>query len=178
MLRKGQTIIEAMIGISILTTGLLGIMGLLSRSFFLSRVTAENLTATYLAAEGIELAKNLIDHDVYTPGRTWGVVWQEGDNGDCQATNRDFELDYTTCASADPACVLSCYSGTPLSFDPTSRRYSYGGSVPTNFTRRIRVRPVPGSPHELEVNSVVTWSTGLFTSQSVNLVDRFYNWHP
>ena len=77
--RRGQSIIEAMVAISILTTGFLGIFALLSKSFFLSRVVADETTATYLASEGMEITKNIIDHDVYTglanpPANTMGEM--------------------------------------------------------------------------------------------------------
>ena len=63
--RRGQTLVEALVALSILTVGFVGIIVLLTRSFQLNRTTANDTQATYLAAEGIEVAKNLIDHDVY-----------------------------------------------------------------------------------------------------------------
>ncbi len=160
----GQTLIEAMIAVSILTVGFLGIATLLSRSLFLSRVTSDELTASYLASEGIELAKNLIDHDVYAS--SWGATFGGGG---------DFQLDYATCTGGG-ACTPPLYTGAPLALDPSTNLYSYGGSMPTGFRRLIRVA-VP-SANEIRVNSIVTWSTGPITSQSVNLEDHFYNWHP
>src|SRR6185369_4698812 len=63
--RSGQSLIEAIIAITLLTIGFLGIARLLSQSLFFTKVVSDQTTATYLAAEGIEIVKNLIDHDVY-----------------------------------------------------------------------------------------------------------------
>ena len=155
--RAGQTLLEALIALSVVTMGFLGLVSLLSKSFFYDRVTSDQLTATYLASEGVELAKNLIDHNA------WGTCFVSG----------DFQLDYTT----ENCNTIQNYNGNViLQFDPTADRYSYHStpnSLATAFARRIRVT-VQGD--EIAVQSIVTWSTGPITSQSVNLEDHFYNW--
>lgn len=172
MNRKGQSLVELIAALGVLTVGFLGIVTLLSRSFFLSRVTADEITGTYLASEGIEITKNLIDHDVYASlasppvGSGWGSCFGGGGG--------DFEFDYTT-----TNCPPGIYSGTHLRFDPATHRYGYGssgGSTITGFTREIRIS-VP-SATEIVVNSIVRWSTGPLASQSINLEDHFYHWHP
>ena len=173
---KGQTIIEAIIALSLLTTGFLGMVGLLSRSLFLNRVTSDELTATYLASEGVELAKNIIDHDVYAhlavppQGAGWGTSFGIGG---------DFQFDTGTCTQGAAYCGQppQSFDGAALKYDPATHLYGYGGpGATTNFVRRIRVT-VPNAG-EIVVNSIVTWSTGAITSQSVNIEDHFYNWHP
>lgn len=166
--RRGQSIVEAMVAISILTTGFLGIFTLLSRSFFLSRVIANETMATYLASEGMEITKNLIDHDVYIGLANGTSQW-----GNCCAPGT-YRVDY---ASMSLAPYLSPV-GSPeyLQFDPTNFRYGYAGSAATPFNRWV-VIAAPG-PDEIQVNVIVQWSTGSFTSQNINLEDRFYNWHP
>ena len=63
--RGGQSLIEVMVAVTALTVSFLGISSLLSQSLALNRVISNEATATYLASEGIEIAKNLIDHDFY-----------------------------------------------------------------------------------------------------------------
>src|SRR3989344_7355701 len=70
MRRSGQALVEVMVAVSILTVGFLGIVGLLSRALALNRVVADNYTATYLAAEGIEITKNIVDGNV-VQGQPW-----------------------------------------------------------------------------------------------------------
>jgi hypothetical protein len=150
----------------------------------LTKVVSDQTTATYLASEGIELAKNLIDHDVYlrlaTPpqGTGWGSCFANSmATALAPGGSGEYELDY---ASTD--CNRQYFIGDVLQFDPVTGLYSYDPpashyAVPTKFNRGIRVAWSPDGK-EFTVNSVVTWGTGPFTSQSINLEDHFYNWHP
>ncbi len=163
MNRKGQSLLEAMIATSILTVGFLGIIGLLSRSFFLGRVTSDQTTATYLAAEGVEIAKNIIDHDILV-GNAWGACCTAG----------IYRVDYTS-ATLTPY-LLPQANPQYIHFDPGTHRYSYSGSNTTNFNRWVVV--TTPNANEIVVNGIVEWSTGSITSQNINLEDHFYNWHP
>jgi hypothetical protein len=165
---RGQSIIEAMVGLSILVTGLLGIFVLLSRSFYLSRFTGDQITGTYLAEEGVELTKNLIDHDVYAGIAASSSQWEN-----CCAPGT-YRIDYT-------GTQLTPYlspQGSPqyLKFDSVSHRYGYAGSVTTPYNRWVII--ATPSANEIAVNVIVQWNIGSFAPQSVNLEDHFYNWHP
>lgn len=179
--RSGQSLIEAIVAISILTLGFLGIASLLSRSLLITKVLSDQEKATYLAAEGVELAKNLLDHDIYMHlaglGPGWGSCWN-GINTTLALGTNHTELDY---ASTD--CSKSFTGGGDfLWFDPVTRLYSYISTGPdnpvrTNFKREVRIQVTNGRP-DITVNAIVTWSTGLYTAQSINLEDHFYNWRP
>ncbi len=170
--KKGQSLIEAMVALSVLTVGFLGIISLLSKSFFYGRYVSDTMKATYLASEGVEITKSLIDHDVLLAlagdGGGWGSCFSlsPGDS-------KDFELDYSTTCD-----TLFQYLDQPLLLDNNTGLYGYassGNTVPTNFTRLIRVtESVDGS--EITVKSIVTWSTGYLTTQSIDMEDQFYNW--
>jgi hypothetical protein len=173
---RGQSLVEAMIAISLLVTGFLGLFTLLSRSFFLGRVVVNETTATYLASEGVELAKNLIDHDVYAGLGGVGGGWGSCFNVPVGGQGEDFHLDYNTFNCPPP---LSPQPDVPLKFDAQTDLYNYATGVKTVFFRQVRVTvPSAGNGNEIDVNSIVTWSTGPITSQSVNIEDHFYNWHP
>jgi len=168
-----------MIALSILTIGFLGISSLLVQSFALARVTADQTTATYLAAEGIEIAKNLIDHDVYghiaTPPVTagWGTCFGLSLGGSV-----NFQMDYATTVCPPP--LYNSASPQRLKLDPATGLYSYSvGSVTTPYAREIKVSmPAAGNGEEIVVDSIVTWSVNNLTNQTVELEDVFYNWHP
>jgi len=53
-----------MIALSILVFSFLGLWGLLARSYAITRIVSDDYIGTYLAAEGIEIVKNLIDYNV------------------------------------------------------------------------------------------------------------------
>ncbi len=155
--RRGQVVVESLVALGILTVGFLGILTLLSRSISLNRVVSDNYTATYLAAEGLEVVKNIIDTNVIQ-NRPWNSGFSNG----------DFEVQY---ASA----LLEATQSRFLLFDPSQNLYSYGGSVVTPFTRTIRVALVGGN--EIKVNSIVSWSSR-GGEYDINLEDHFFNWRP
>jgi Prokaryotic N-terminal methylation motif len=184
MKKSGQTLLEVMIALFVLTAGFLGILSLLSQSIFISKNISDQATATYLASEGIEVAKNLIDHDVYEHLAGCGA-W-----GTCFGAGGYFEFDYTTtdCSGVGMKKYANLGSADPnppdfLYYNPVTHEYLYsfgsggvGGGSPTIFKRGIEV--IPNGASEITVQSTVTWSNGLPVEQSVILEDHFYNWYP
>ncbi len=156
--RSGQAIVEALVAISVLTVGFLGIFSLLSQSFALNRVVSNNYTANYLASEGIEIVKNILDANIINRR-----VWDSG------LAKGDYEAAYDSRS-------LSSYQGQPLSFDPITDLYSYSGSESTSFIRKITLDPI--SNVELKVISEVTWSDRGGASFKVDLEDHLFHWHP
>jgi hypothetical protein len=153
--KEGQVLVEALVALGILTVGLLGISTLLSRSLSLNRVVSTNYAGTYLAAEGIEIVKNIIDTNVLQ-SRAWNDL---GGNG-------DYEADFDDSS-------LGSNQSRFLAFDPATNIYSYGGPQATPFRRLIRIA-LTGSD-EVKVNSIVSWSVRGGDYQ-VNLEDHFLRW--
>jgi type II secretory pathway pseudopilin PulG len=189
--RKGQTLIEALVALTVLTIGFVGIVTLLAKSFQLNRITSEDTQATYLAEEGVELVKNLADHDVYAgiagggSGVTnWGASFPPA--GSFCANNCYYEIDYKT-TSISPSVVFPSAQSTPLEIGPENGSadadmyaYTIAGGTPTDFVRNIKVSRVstgPGNTFALQVISSVSWSSGIF-SDTVSVEDYFYAWHP
>ncbi len=153
---SGQVLVEAIVAISLLTVGFLAIFALLGRSLSLNRATVQSYTATYLAAEGIEIARNIVD--------TNGIqkkAWNDGFG------NNDYEMEYNSNS-------LTQNQGRFLAYDPSAHLYSYGGSIQTPFKRVVRINLV-GSD-EIRVNSIVTWTSIGGGNFQVNLEDHFMNW--
>ncbi len=154
---KGQLLIESGVAISILVVGLLGIMGLLSRSLSLNNVVSSQYIASNLAAEGIEVVKNLIDANIiqFKP-------WNENIN------TGSYEVAFDSLS-------LNSNQNRFLLFDSTGNNYNYQTGQLTVFKRTIQITNV-GSD-EIKVNSVVNWRIR-GGSYSVNLEDHFFNWRP
>jgi hypothetical protein len=170
--RSGQTLVEALIALSILTMGFIGIISLLTKSFQLNRTTADDTQATYLAAEGIEITKNLIDHDVYEqlggdPSYSWGSCFS--------TTGYYYPVDYQTtdCKSLSEN-TPSSKPNTPLYFNSKTHSYTVNSfeATPTDFVRNILVTNLG---NEIDVQSTVTWTSGLL-SNTITLEDHFYNY--
>lgn len=165
---NGQMMIEALVALSIILSGLLGIFALVSRSISLNAVASSQYIATNLAAEGIEVVKNIIDSNaMQTPPGS--VAWNNGVD-----RNDDFEVDYLSTA-------LSEYSGENLRYDKDSGLYGYSGSVPngvpTTYVRKINIEQ-RGEPevNEIKVTSVVNWTTRDNASFEIILEDHFFDW--
>jgi hypothetical protein len=156
--RGGQLIIESMIGISIAVVGILGVLTLLSRSISLNRVVSDQFTGVYLAAEGVEITKNLIDANIIQ-FKPWNQGFLSG----------SFEADYNS-------INLEPNQNRRLLFDSANNFYSYDGGNPTNFIRTINIQLI-GS-EEIKVNSVVKWTTRGGGNFEVNSEDHFFNWRP
>ncbi len=191
-LRRGQSLIEAIAALGIITVGLMGVLGLLSRSFLLQRETADQAKATYLASEGLEIAKSLIDHNVYT-----GVAQGQESNGWNGAITGCFQfsaggtnyyyLDFET-YNCPPSQGSSSVPPDPLYYYAPNAATGQGmyydsadgmkiqGATKTDFSRVVEIsRP---DANTINVISTVTWNTGTIISQAITVEDTFYNWHP
>ena len=154
---SGQFLIESMISISIITVGLLGILTLLSSALSLNRVVADQYKGIYLASEGIEVVKSMIDRNVILGAPT---QWNSGFN------NGSFEVEY----SSDDFMPLT---GNPFLFKDGIYSYALGG-IATPYRRTITIQLIGFD--EMRVNSNVTWITRGGGNFSVNLEDTFFNW--
>ncbi|MFA5098771.1 MAG: hypothetical protein WC461_00940 [Candidatus Paceibacterota bacterium] len=153
----GYLLIESMIGISIAVVGLLGVLALLSHSIGLNRVIGNQLIANYLAAEGIEISKNIIDSNTIQ-----GNPWNQGLDMDGK-----FEADYSS-VNLEPS------QNRKLLFDDISNFYGYTNGSQSPFTRIISVYPV--SPDEVKIDSTVSWTDRGSAKLQVTMEDYFFNW--
>jgi len=155
-INNGYLMIESMIGITIAIVGILGVLGLVSRSVSLNRLVSNQFIGNYLAAEGIEITKNLIDANIIQQ-----KPWNQG------FTTGSFEADYSS-------LTLESNRNRSILLDPTDNRYGYQIGNATPFTRTINIELI-GS-EEIKVNSIVGWTTRGGGQFEVNLEDHFLNW--
>jgi hypothetical protein len=164
--QSGQAMIESMVAISVLAVAFLSIYGLLSQSLGLYRVTTNRYAATYLAAEGIELAKNLIDTEAIRDSK-WPVM------------NGDFEMDYTTLDfSSAPQYNGNhlCYSAESGYFRDNLGMEACNGAVKSPFVREITIKNDDDNPDQITIHSIVRWTDRAGGSFDVDLEDHFFNW--
>ena len=159
--RSGQVLVESIVAITLVLVGLLGIITLLLRSTVVNREIQNRLIASYLAAEGIELVRYVIDHDLANdvPGG-WNATVKPG----------TYEIDFDAAQTPIPLVLIPYENGTVYL---SSGVYEQGlvGDVETDFTRRVRV---VDTANKFNVVSEVTWSgRGSFT---ITVEDEFYNW--
>ena len=160
--RRGQLIIEATVATSIMVVGLLGIFVLVSRSLNMYHTAAQEYVATNLAAEGIEVTKNILDANLIKGA----VRWNEGFDRD-----GDYGVQYNSKTLVD--------SGSPdkyLLYNPVTGFYSYDDTNgnPSVYKRVLSIKSI--SLNEIQVNSVVKYNISTGAKFEINLEDHFYNW--
>lgn len=153
----GYILVEAAVAITIILVGLLGIFALLSRSLSLNRVVSDRYVATYLAAEGIEVVKNIIDGNII-----------EGQPFNTGLSPGNFEVDFDDFA-------LTTNLNRRLKFDPDKNLYNYDFGNNTPFVRIVSIDFLADG-EELRVISTVSWISRGDAQFSVELEDRFFNW--
>ncbi|MDP2704043.1 MAG: hypothetical protein Q8P01_02350 [bacterium] len=174
----GQVMIEAIVAISMVTIGLLGIITLLINSSRWNRNVSHELVATYLAAEGIEIVKNFIDTNI--AGRLSGdnmATWNGGLDEDAF-----YEVQYDAAFGGDGRLP-----GTPgarqvspgnvelLKYDIDTHTYGYGSGEESPFRRVLEIVEPVGSDDMLLVSSTVSFE-GQDGVQNVHLESVFTHW--
>jgi prepilin-type N-terminal cleavage/methylation domain-containing protein len=187
---KGFTMIELIISIFILSVAIVGIFSAFIMVTILTSNTADRLTATYLAQEGMEIVRNIRDSNWLNMdtclGTTCDYKWDDGFSSCLSGC----KMDYTTTSYF----VAPSSSGDYLYID-TDGFYSYkSGGTKTKFQRKITITPVTDvdgkSDHIIKVAVQTSWDekANIFNHQgkpadtcgSSNCVitdETLYNWY-
>ena len=192
--RRAFAIVETMIALSVITVGLYALLTLVNQSLAINRFIADDFTATYLASEGIEVVKNLIDYNTNNasdrnrqfPGaEQCGFLGSTGvPTGNCfEVRDGCYELTYDSdrndllqlSGAGCNAEALLAQQNSPVHFlDFDGNFYGYNGGMPTSFRRVVRIFIV--SPIEVQVDSVVQWRGRGGETPMVNLEAHFVDW--
>ena len=149
------------------------------------------MTATYLAAEGIEIVKGIMDNNLTSQTNAGGDLcgnWFENFVHDGNPAGETYQLQYdcTDPIVPTPACaqLFHSESNTKLKFSNITYTYNYTDGNDTPFTRTIQVVPKSDSsvidssgypPQEAQIISTVKWNSGTIP-QSIQLEDHFFDW--
>ncbi|MDP3794957.1 MAG: prepilin-type N-terminal cleavage/methylation domain-containing protein [bacterium] len=162
--QKAFSLIETLVAVGILAGALVAAVGLLSLTLRTMRTAQSEFIAAHLAAEGIEVIRNIRDTN-------WlrGVAWQTGlDDG-------SYAVAYDTLPP------LAVYDDTqPLERDGDGR-YCYNCGTETPFRRRVAIELVPVDRDNpgilgIRVTATVLWSDAA-GPRSVVAQDILYNWY-
>lgn len=153
--------VESIIAVSLIVVGLLGVFALITKSVRMNKDVYNRFVASYLAAEGIEVIKSIIDTDVATPGVQWNKTIGTG----------SYQVQYDSMKNS----ITNLYgasSTAPLILDKTTRSFSYGGGENTLFKRTILTEDTGDF---IKVRSIVEWEID-GKKQVVNFEDAFSQW--
>jgi len=100
---KGFTILEMIVAIFLITVGIIGIFALITKTVSNSTVSRDEMTAAYLAQEGIEIVRNIRDSN-YINGQDWDETLDVTDPDDpLSRCPNGYKASYSSQA-------LDCYS--------------------------------------------------------------------
>ena len=171
------TLIETLVAILILTVSVVAPLSLASQSLFASYYAKDQVIASYLAQEGIEIVRQKRDHNLITllrlpdPDRNdWLSGMQIPPTGSV-----DVILDIKN-PTADFNKMVDV-SDAVLKYDGHLYFHSNVSSAPNSKFRRI-VHLKKISNDEIEVKAEVRWKTGSFPEQKFSIKENLYNWLP
>ena len=155
---EGQAMIESIVAISVSVVGLLGIIAMLNYSLNTNRDVGRKFVATYLAAEGIEIVKSLIDKN-YTDDISWNS-W---------VSNGEYNVEY----NIDGADFYDTKQGDIYRKLKINNNgvYQYSNGSETAFWRIITITEKGSPVNEIIVHSIVRWA-----GNEVDLEDHFFDW--
>jgi len=161
--RKGFTLIETFVAITILVIAIVGPLTIASRGLNSTLLSRDQLTATYLAQEAIEQVRQFKDSNVLQ-----GNDWMSGPVSSCLGANGCY-IDVWG-ATTVAACTGACPN---LRYDNTMKLYRHDVGTLTSFRRTVRVENV--STHEKIISVQVDWQSGN-TAKSIEIKERIFDW--
>jgi type II secretory pathway pseudopilin PulG len=75
---RAFTLIETLVAVFILTIGVLGAFALINQTLNIAPQASYQLTASYLAQEGLELVRNIRDNNWLEWRQDTGILWDRG----------------------------------------------------------------------------------------------------
>jgi len=159
---KGFTLLEMLISLVVIAVGVLGVFSAISKYSQNTQTEKENLVASYLCQEGIEIVKNRRDTNWIT-----GAAWNAGLTNCAGGCEADYGVDMTIDLPAwtDP--------GKFLYLEGATRSYKYlssptGADTKTQYLRRINIA---SGTDELDIVVSVYWA-----GKTVSVEEKIYNW--
>ena len=183
--RRGFTLIETMVAITILTLAISGAFMTANSSMTAAETSRGKLTASYLAQEGIEYVRMMRDDSYlnayYLGGTdTSSAAWADFTTGGnywsiTKCIAKTCTLDPAKDLADSPLQQCSGTSCTPLylATNGTYTQQNVAGSTLTPFTRTIQVIDVTNN--DKKIVSTVSWFYHT-TQYSVTIIDHLTPW--
>lgn len=168
--QQGFTLIEMLAVVFIITVGLTSVFSLIQTTSFSSQLTADQLTATYLAQEGVELVRSVREtnwlEDRQREGDTaWDEDLEEG----------EWQMDYTS-LEQDPD-FIDYDENRYLRLN--NEGYNYDPGNDTRFRRKIIIEKEDssgdGEDDTMKIRVEVSFESQGET-YTINSQETLYNW--
>lgn len=163
--KRGFTLVETLVATAIIVLASVGPLALAGRSLSQANYIRDQITASFLAQEGLEIMRNVRDAQggVTAIAALQGAVCSQG----CRVSGTELSGNSYTVTP----CTGSC---APLSYDGDENIYQYTSGSPSIFTRTIRIDPPLNGTDEYKVHAVVRWSRG-YGTREIDLTENLFN---
>lgn len=153
----GFTLVETLVALLILSTGIMGIFVLISRDLSIASLIKNELIASHLTQEGIEVVRNLRDSDWHAE-RTFGFSIPDG----------------TWIIQWNSSSLMALGSNPVLNKEGASGIYSYDSGTPTLFKRKITISTASGGEEKIITVRIEWVERGV--NKLVQAEKHLYNW--
>jgi hypothetical protein len=167
--KKGFSLLDVMMALGVVTLGLMGIISLATQNIQEQSTNKNYLTASMLAQEGLELARNVRDTNFLNGG-----VWDNGLVGEDVTATSTFTIDPNFPISINNIPNLISDALCIIYFNSTSNRYTHdsSGAQATIFRRLVTV---VDHANYIEVIATVEW-TERGQTHSYEAATNLYDW--
>ncbi|MEI8337736.1 MAG: prepilin-type N-terminal cleavage/methylation domain-containing protein [bacterium] len=180
----GFTLIETMVAITVLLTAVVGPMEIASKSLFSSFYARDQITAYYLAQEGIEYLRNYRDN-YYLPASApldWPPEFQN-----CAVVtdlNIGCKVDLSDTAITNKTVITKCdLNCGELNYDNLTGLYSYNPGNASKYSRVVTMetaKNLDGTDNRdaVLVSSTISWKGSYLSgaTKSFTIKEVLYNW--
>jgi len=196
--KRGLTLIETMVAIALLMLALIPPMSLASQALTSAFYARNQITAFYLAQEGIEIVRAVRDANIIAlaEGNSSVNIFDNIPHGASLAAAPEFTVDsLQTTSNALNVCQQTggVYHCPPLQTNGSLYSYSLScgvvggawttqdcpsgsGWTDTTFTRYVQAYVINGNSDELRVTVTVTWQLGSFSTRTFTISEDLYKW--
>ncbi|MDD3399754.1 MAG: prepilin-type N-terminal cleavage/methylation domain-containing protein [Candidatus Pacebacteria bacterium] len=161
---KSFTLIEIIVAIFLVTVGAGAALNVIQTTTSFTSVASDQLTASYLAQEGIEVIRNIRDGNWLEQRTNSAIFWDDG-----ISIAEDYNLDYRSTSFPDISCSMGAEGF--LKFD--GNFYNCSAGQESKFKRKITIEKP--QPDEMTVSVEVSWSERGRPHQ-VTAQTNLYNW--
>lgn len=168
-MKRGFTLVEALIAISILIIGILSGFILVTRALYNVSVIQDRLTASFLAQEGIELVRNIRDTNYIKILNNQTVNWRDNLQDGCYIIESNV-MNQENIKLKE----INCGNAPNLKYNDSFNIYTYSDlGNPTPFYREIKIETI--NNNEIRVISFIKWTTKNIKFD-LTIEDHLFNW--
>ena len=169
----GFTLVETLVAISIFTISILAIMSVLGKGMSDTNYAKKQMTATYLAQEGIEYIRNMRDTFVLSNTNS-ANGWNDFLNKISSCSLGIVCGFNSTVSYIDPGSIFLCTDMSLCKLYLENGNYSINSTgTDSGFIRTISLVAI--SNDEIKINSTVSWQQGS-GNYNVSFSENLYNW--